>query len=160
LDYPLLYDSNILMGIIKLFALSLSNIFLQSAYIILLRCLEGMKANRILLAMIAAVAIFATPSVLTSPILAQTDTGTQGTTDEEGGNQATTGGGGADESPEALYQEFETCLTTAEGTEGFASEDDIITCFTDAGYTQGIDDDNEDEDDEEENEDNDEETNN
>jgi hypothetical protein len=148
------------MGIIKLFALSLSNIFLQSAYIILLRCLEGMKANRILLAMIAAVAIFATPSVLTSPILAQTDTGTQGTTDEEGGNQATTGGGGADESPEALYQEFETCLTTAEGTEGFASEDDIITCFTDAGYTQGIDDDNEDEDDEEENEDNDEETNN
>jgi hypothetical protein len=157
------------MGIIKLFALSLSNIFLQSAYIILLRCLEGIKANRILLAMIAAVAIFATPSVLTSPILAQTDTGTQGTTDEEGGNQATTGGGGgADESPEALYQEFETCLTTAEGTEGFASEDDIITCFTDAGYTQGIDDDNEDEDDEEnededdeeENEDNDEETNN
>ena len=119
-----------------------------------------MKANRILLAMIAAVAIFATPSVLTSPILAQTDTETQGTTDEEGGNQATTGGGGADESPEALYQEFETCLTTAEGTEGFASEDDIITCFTDAGYTQGIDDDNEDEDDEEENEDNDEETNN
>ena len=67
-----------------------------------------------------------------------------------------------------MYQEFETCLTTAEGTEGFASEDDIITCFTDAGYTQGIDDDNEDEDDEEnededdeeENEDEDEETNN
>jgi hypothetical protein len=28
--------------------------------------------------------------------------------------------------------------TTAEGTQGFASEDDIRTCFTDAGYTQGI----------------------
>src|SRR5215211_4295300 len=150
------------MGIIKLFALSLSNIFLQSTYIVILKCLERMKANRILLAMIAAVAIFATPSVLTSPILAQTDTGTQGTTDEEDGNQATTTEGGEaadDESPEALYEEFQTCLTTAEGTEGFASEDDIITCFTDAGYTQGIDDDNEDEDDEE-NEDNDEETNN
>jgi hypothetical protein len=121
--------------------------------------------------MIAAVAIFATPSALTSPILAQTDTGTQGTTDEVGGNQGTTGGTAADDgSPEALYQEFETCLTTAEGPGpgGFASEDEIITCFTDAGYTQGIDDDNEDQDDEEneggndeeEDENNDEETNN
>jgi hypothetical protein len=121
-----------------------------------------MNANRILLAVITAVAIFATPSVLTSPILAQTDTGTQGTTAEEDGNQGTTGGGADDGSPEALYQEFETCLTTAEGPEGFASEDEIITCFTDAGYTQGIDDDNEDEDDgnDEENEDGNEETNN
>jgi hypothetical protein len=121
-----------------------------------------MKANRILLTMIAAVAIFATPSVLTSPILAQTDTGTQGTTDEVGGNQATTGGGADDGSPEALYQEFETCLNTAEQPEGFASEDEIMTCFTDAGYTQGIGDDNEDEGggNEEENEDGDEETNN
>ena len=124
-----------------------------------------MKANRILLVMIAAVAIFATPSVLTSPILAQTDTETQGTTDEGDENQATTteGGEAADgESPEALYEEFQTCITTAEGTEGFASEDDIITCFTDAGYTQGIGDDNEGEGggNEEENEDGDEETNN
>ena len=102
-----------------------------------------MKANRILLAMIAAVAIFATLSVLTSPILAQTDTETQGTASEEGGNQATTQGGAPDGSPEALYQQFQTCLTAAEGTQGFASEDDIRTCFTDAGYTQGIDDDNE-----------------
>ena len=125
-------------------------------------CLEGMKANRVLLAMIAAIAIFMTPSVLTSPILAQTDTGTQGTTAEEDGNQGTTGGGADDGSPEALYQEFETCLTTAEQPEGFASEGEIITCFIDAGYIQGTDDDNEDEDDndEEENEDNDEETSN
>jgi hypothetical protein len=127
-----------------------------------------MKANRILLVMIAAVAIFATPSVLTSPILAQTGTETQGTTDEVSGNQATTLGTADDGSPKALYQEFETCLNTAEGPGGFASEDEIITCFTDAGYTQGIDDDNEDQDDEEneggndeeENEDGDEETNN
>jgi hypothetical protein len=135
---------------------------IRSTYIILLNCLEGMKANRILLVMVAAVAIFATPSVLTNPILAQTDTETQGTTDEVSGNQATTGGTADDGSPEALYQEFETCLNTAEGTGGFASEDDIRTCFTDAGYTQGIDDDNEDEDDnnEEENEDGDEEANN
>jgi hypothetical protein len=113
--------------------------------------------------MIAAVAIFATPSVLTNPILAQTDTETQGTTDEEDGNQGTTGGGADDESPEALYQEFQTCLENEErtgGTIGFVLEEDIRTCFTDAGYTQGIDDDNEDEDNEEENEDNDEETSN
>jgi hypothetical protein len=130
--------------------------------------LEGMKANRILLAMITAIAIFATPGVLTSPILAQTDTETQSTADEEVGNQATTQGGAPDGSPEALYQQFQTCLTTAEGTQGFASEDEIRTCFTDAGYTQGIDDDNEDEDteeseggeDEEENGDNDEGTSN
>ena len=106
-------------------------------------CLEGMKANRILLAMIAAVAIFATPGVLTSPILAQTDTETQGTADEEGGNQATTQGGAPDGSPEALYQQFQTCLTAAEGTQGFASEDEIRTCFTDAGYTQGLGEENE-----------------
>ena len=111
-------------------------------------------------------------TVLTSPILAQTDTGTQGTTAEEDGNQGTTGAAAAadDESPEALYQEFETCLNTAEGPGpgGFASEEEIRTCFTDAGYTQGIDDDNEDEDNnqdeddgnDEENEDGDEETNN
>jgi len=127
-----------------------------------------MKANRMLLAMIAAVAIFATPGVLTSPILAQTDTETQGTADEEGGNQATTQGGAQDGSPENMYQQFQTCLTAAEGTQGFASEDEIRTCFTDAGYTQGIDDDNEDEDieesegeeDEEGNQDNDEGTSN
>jgi hypothetical protein len=121
-----------------------------------------MKANRVLLAMIAAIAIFMTPSVLTSPILAQTDTETQGTTDEEDGNQGTTGGAADDESPESMYQKFQTCLKDAEGTEDFASEDDIRTCFIDAGYIQGTDDDNEDEDDndEEENEDNDEETSN
>jgi len=125
-------------------------------------CLEGMKANRVLLAMIAAIAIFMTPSILTSPILAQTDTETQGTTDEEDGNQGTTGGAADDESPEGMYQKFQTCLKDAEGTEDFASEDDIRTCFIDAGYIQGTDDDNEDEDDndEEENEDNDEETSN
>ena len=110
-------------------------------------CLEGMKANRVLLAMIAAIAIFMTPSVLTSPILAQTDTETQGTTDEEDGNQGTTGGAADDESPEGMYQKFQTCLKDAEGTEDFASEDDIRTCFIDAGYIQGTNNDSEDEND-------------
>ena len=82
-------------------------------------------------------------------------------------NQGTTGqGGGADdESPGGMYEEFQTCLENEQrtgGTIGFVLEGDIRACFTDAGYTPGSDDDNEDEDgdDEEENEDNDDETNN
>jgi hypothetical protein len=117
-----------------------------------------MKANKILLAIIAAIAIFMTPSVLTSHISAQTDTRTQGITDEEDGNQGTTGGGA-----KAMYEKFQTCLGDEESTGGnigFVLEEDIRTCFTDAGYTQGTDDDNEDEDDGGENEDNDGETSN
>jgi hypothetical protein len=123
---------------------------------------RDMKANRILL-IIIAVAIFATPSVLISPVLAQT-TGTEGTTDDqsENVNQGTTGGGGG---ARGMYEEFQTCLQNEQGTggtTGSVSEEDIRACFTDAGYIPGIDDDNEgqDGDDEEENEDNDDETNN
>jgi hypothetical protein len=122
-----------------------------------------MKAERLLLIMIVATAILVTPSVLTSPVLAQGTTDTaegttdtaEGTTDTaENGNQGTTGGGGA----ENMYEEFQTCLEDAEGgaagAEAFATEDEIRTCFIDAGYIQGTDGDNEDENDnDEENED-------
>jgi hypothetical protein len=124
-----------------------------------------MRANRILLAIIAGIATLAVPGVLINSVLAQTDTGAQGT-DEQDGNQGTTGGGADDESPEDMYNDFQTCLEDAEGggaagAEAFATEDEIRTCFIDAGYIQGTDDDNEDEDDnDEENEDDDEETNN
>jgi hypothetical protein len=118
--------------------------------------------------MIVATAIFVTPSVLTSSILAQVPPGADtagGTTDTEEGNQGTTDGGTAgttadDESPSDMYEEFQSCLSEAEGTENFADEQEIRGCFIEAGYIQGTDDDNEDEDDnEEENEDSDEETN-
>jgi hypothetical protein len=109
--------------------------------------------------MIVAAAVLVTPSVVTSPILAQ------GTADEEDGNQGTTGGAD-DESPGDLYDEFQTCLETAEGGTGgtgaFATEDEIKDCFIEVGYTGSSDDnDNQDEDenDEEENEDDDGETN-
>ena len=46
-----------------------------------------------------------------------------------------------------MYEEFQTCLEDAEGTGGFASENDIRTCFIDAGYIQGTNDDSEDEND-------------
>jgi hypothetical protein len=129
-----------------------------------------MKANRILIAIIAGMAIIAAPGVLINPVLAQVPPSADtagGTTDTEDGNQGTTGGGGADdESPEDMYDDFQTCLEDAEGgeaagAEAHATEEEIRTCFIDAGYIQGTDDDNEDEDDnDEENEDNNEETNN
>jgi hypothetical protein len=131
-----------------------------------------MKTDELLVTMIVAAAILATPSVLTSSVLAQvppgTDTGGDGTTDTADENQGTTGGTTADESPSDMYEEFQTCLEDAEGgaagAEAFATEDEIRTCFIDAGYIQGTDNDNEDEeeneDDEDENEnDDDEETN-
>jgi hypothetical protein len=123
-----------------------------------------MKEERVLLIFVAA-AIFVTPSILTSPVLAQTDTGTQGgTTDggtaEEGTTEGGTTGGGADDGS-ALYTEFQSCLEDAEGTEDFATEDEIRTCFIDVGYTGGGDDneDDNDNDNEEEDEDDDEENN-
>ena len=124
-----------------------------SIYIILLDCIDNMKAERLLLTMIVAAAILVTPSILTSPVLAQ------GTADEEDGNQGTTGGAD-DESPEDMYQTFQTCLEAGEegagGAGAFATEDEIRDCFIEAGYVPGTDDDN----DEEENEGDDEETNN
>ena len=127
-----------------------------------------MRANRILLAIIAGMAIIAAPGVPIIPVLAQVppsaDTA-RGTTDTEDGNQGTTGGGADDESPEDMYNDFQTCLEDAEGgeaagAEAHATEEEIRTCFIDAGYIQGTDDDNEDEDgNEEENEDDGEETN-
>ena len=134
-----------------------------------------MKAERLLLTMIVAAAILVIPSILTSPVLAQgiadeedgnqgTTGGAQDTADEEDGNQGTTGGGADDESPTDMYDEFQTCLETAEGGTGgtgaFATEDEIRDCFIEVGYT-GTGDDNQDEDenDEEQNEDDDEETN-
>jgi hypothetical protein len=54
-----------------------------------------------------------------------------------------------------MYEQFQSCLSEAEGTETFANEQEIRGCFIEAGFT-GSGDDNQD--DENENED-DEETN-
>ncbi len=106
--------------------------------------------------MIVTAAILVTPSVLTSPVLAQVPpAGTAGgTTHTEEDNQGTTDGGtaAADESPSELYQTFQSCLSEAEGTETFATEDEIRGCFVEAGYT-GAGDDNQDDEDENENDD-------
>ena len=126
-------------------------------YIILVDCIGNMKAEKVLLTMIVAAALLVTPSVFTSPVLGQ------GTADEEDGNQGTTGEAADDESPSDLYDEFQSCLETAEGGTGaFATEDEIRDCFIEVGYTgTGDVNDNQDEDenDEEGNEDDDEGTN-
>ena len=117
-------------------------------------CLDNTKAERVLLNIGVAAALLVTLSFLTGPVLSQ------GTGDEAEGNQGTTGGTTADESPSDMYEEFQTCLETAEGgaagagAEAFATEDEIRDCFIDAGYAS-TGDDNEDEDED----DNDEETN-
>jgi hypothetical protein len=108
-----------------------------------------MKTEELLLTMIVAAAILTTTSVLTSPVLAQVVTPGTDTTDE---NQGTTGGTTADESPNDMYQSFQSCLETAEGTETFAEEQEIRDCFTEAGFT-GAGDDNLDEDENEGDED-------
>jgi hypothetical protein len=107
-----------------------------------------MKTDELLLTMIVAAAILATTSVLASPVLAQVPPGTDtadGTTDTADENQGTTGGTTTDESPTDMYQSFQSCLETAEGTETFASEDEIRDCFIEAGFTGAGDNQDEDE---------------
>ncbi len=125
---------------------------------------RNMKAEKLPLIMIVTAAILVAPSVLTSPVLAQVPPGAGGTTDTEEGNQGTTGTNGGttgttadDESPSDMYEEFQSCLSEAEGTENFADEQEIRGCFIEAGFTGGGDD-NQDDEDEDEDED-DEETN-
>ena len=114
-----------------------------------------MKVERVLLTMILAAAIAVIPTFLTSSVLAQTDTGTQATTDDgttDGGTTGTTGTAADDES--TLYKEFQDCLESAAGGEtGFATEDEIRECFIDAGYTGGGDDSADDDENGDENED-------
>jgi hypothetical protein len=132
-----------------------------SIYIMLRNCLDNMKTDELLLTMIVAAAILVTPSVLTGPVLAQVPPGTDtadGTTDTADENQGTTGGTTADESPSDMYQSFQSCLETAEGTETFATEDEIRDCFIEAGFT-GAGDDNQDEGENEDEEDEDEDEN-
>jgi hypothetical protein len=98
-----------------------------------------MKTERLLLIMIVAAAILVAPSVLTSPVFAQVPPGTTDTTEETTG-EGTTGTAADDESPNEMYQTFQSCLEEAEGTETWADEQEIRDCFIDAGFTGGGDD--------------------
>lgn len=77
----------------------------------------------LIIAILAAVTTFSSSTFLT-PALAQTGAEEGGeTTQESTDTGADTGAASQD------YQEFETCLTEAEGEEGFATEDEIRECF-------------------------------
>jgi hypothetical protein len=82
-------------------------------------------------AILAGVFIFSSSTLLT-PMLAQSGTEQGGESSQE---ESDTGGDiGADTGADTGaarqdYQEFNTCLTEAEGGEGFATEDEIRECF-------------------------------
>jgi hypothetical protein len=83
------------------------------------------------IAILAAVTTFSSSTFLT-PALAQTGAEEGGETTQE--STDTSEDTGADTSADTGtasqdYQEFETCLTEAEGEEGFATEDEIRECF-------------------------------
>ena len=81
----------------------------------------------LIVAILAAVTTFSSSTYLT-PVHAQTSTEQAGDTTQE---ESDTGGDtGADNGAARQdYQEFNTCLSQAEGDEGFATEDEIRECF-------------------------------
>ena len=90
------------------------------------------KIPSILIAAILAGVIIFSFSTLPTPVLAQSSTEQGGeSSQEESDTGANTGADtGADTGAARQdYQEFNTCLTEAEGGEGFATEDEIRECF-------------------------------
>jgi hypothetical protein len=77
----------------------------------------------LIVAILAAVTTFSSSTPLTQ-VLAQSST-------EQGGNsnQDESDTGADTGAARQNYQEFNTCLTEAEGDEGFATEDEIRECF-------------------------------
>jgi hypothetical protein len=94
------------------------------------------KIPSILIAAIVAGVIIFSSSTLLTPVLAQSSTEQGGeSSQEESDTGADTGEDtgedtGADTGAARQdYREFNTCLTEAEGGEGFATEDEIRECF-------------------------------
>ena len=77
----------------------------------------------LIIAILAAVTTFSSSTFLT-PALAQTGAEEGGETTQESSDTGSDTGAASQD-----YQEFETCLTDAEGEEGFATEDEIRECF-------------------------------
>jgi hypothetical protein len=93
--------------------------------------MHARKIPSILIIAILAAVTFSSSTFLT-PALAQTGVEEDGeTTQESADTSADTGADTSADTGTASqdYQEFETCLTEAEGEEGFATEDEIRECF-------------------------------
>ena len=81
------------------------------------------KISSILIAAILAGVFIFSSSTLLTPVLAQSSTEQGESSQEESDTGADTGAARQD------YQEFNACLTEAEGEDGFATEDEIRECF-------------------------------
>jgi hypothetical protein len=104
-----------------------------------------MKISSLLILAVAITALAYLSPTLVNPVLAQTTTNTEDTTEEEGANTNTA---------QQDYEEFQRCLTEAEGGDNFATEDEIRECFQPI-YIGGEAAENEDEDEDEDEDDND-----
>jgi hypothetical protein len=86
------------------------------------------KIPSILIAAILAGVITFSSSTLLTPVLAQSSTEQGGESSQEESDTGTDTGTDTSTARQD-YQEFNTCLTEAEGEEGFATEDAIRECF-------------------------------
>lgn len=82
--------------------------------------MSTMKMSSLLILAVAITALAYLSPTLVKPVQAQTTTNTEETTEEEGANTDTA---------QQDYQEFQRCLTEAEGGDDFATEDEIRECF-------------------------------
>jgi hypothetical protein len=81
--------------------------------------------SSLIAAILAGVITFSSSTLLT-PVLAQSSTEQGG---ENGQEESDTGTDTGTDTARQDYQEFNTCLSDAEGEEGFATEDEIRECF-------------------------------
>ena len=107
--------------------------------------MSTMNISSLLILAVAITALAYLSPTLVNPVLAQTTTNTEDTTEEEGANTNTA---------QQDYEEFQRCLTEAEGGDNFATEDEIRECFQPI-YIGGDAAENEDEDEDEDEDDND-----
>jgi hypothetical protein len=81
----------------------------------------------LILAILVAVMTISSSTLLT-PVLAQSSTEQGGESSQDESDTGTDTGADTSTAKQD-YQEFNTCLTEAEGEEGFATEDEIRECF-------------------------------
>ena len=77
--------------------------------------MSTMNISSLLILAVAITALAYLSPTLVNPVLAQTTTNTEDTTEEEGANTNTA---------QQDYEEFQRCLTEAEGGDNFATEDE------------------------------------
>jgi hypothetical protein len=71
-----------------------------------------------IVAVLSATAILVLPGVLSNPVLASL-----------GQSSSSSGGGGSSSSARSDYKDFQSCLSDAEGTKGYATEKEVRGCF-------------------------------